>query len=64
MFYDDPGEHNLRHNPFKALVAFSGGVDSALVLQFAVQELGDRAVALTAISASVAPDEADLPHAR
>jgi flavin reductase (DIM6/NTAB) family NADH-FMN oxidoreductase RutF len=21
MFYDDPGKHNLRHNPFKALVA-------------------------------------------
>ena len=42
-----------------ALIAFSGGVDSALVLKLAVQELGERAVALTAISASVAPDEAD-----
>lgn len=42
-----------------ALVAFSGGVDSALVLKLAVQELGDRAIGLTAISASVAPDEAD-----
>jgi uncharacterized protein len=42
-----------------ALIAFSGGVDSALVLKLAVEELGDRAVALTAISASVAPDEAD-----
>lgn len=42
-----------------ALVAFSGGVDSALVLKLAVEQLGERAVALTAISASVAPDEAD-----
>lgn len=42
-----------------ALVAFSGGVDSAFVLKVAVDVLGDRAVALTAISASVAPDEAD-----
>ncbi|MFZ5445744.1 MAG: ATP-dependent sacrificial sulfur transferase LarE [Myxococcota bacterium] len=42
-----------------ALVAFSGGVDSALVLKFAVDVLGERAVALTAISPSVAPDEAD-----
>ena len=40
-----------------ALVAFSGGVDSTLLLKVAVQELKDRAVALTAISASVAPDE-------
>ncbi|MBX5480366.1 MAG: ATP-dependent sacrificial sulfur transferase LarE [Myxococcaceae bacterium] len=40
-----------------ALVAFSGGVDSALVLKLALEELGDRAVALTAISASVAPAE-------
>ena len=42
-----------------ALIAFSGGVDSALVLKLAVEQLGERAVALTAISASVAPDEAD-----
>jgi pyridinium-3,5-biscarboxylic acid mononucleotide sulfurtransferase len=40
-----------------ALVAFSGGVDSTFVLQVAVQVLGERAVALTAISASVAPEE-------
>jgi uncharacterized protein len=40
-----------------ALVAFSGGVDSTFVLKVAVDELGDRAVALTAISASVAPEE-------
>lgn len=40
-----------------ALVAFSGGVDSALVLKVAVDVLGARAVALTAISPSVAPRE-------
>ncbi|HZA14900.1 MAG TPA: asparagine synthase-related protein, partial [Myxococcaceae bacterium] len=39
------------------LVAFSGGVDSAFVLKIALEELGDRAVALTAISPSVAPAE-------
>ncbi len=39
------------------LVAFSGGVDSAFVLKVAREVLGDRAVALTAVSASVAPDE-------
>ncbi len=42
-----------------ALVAFSGGVDSAFVLKVAVDVLGERAIAFTAISASVAPDEAD-----
>jgi uncharacterized protein len=40
-----------------ALVAFSGGVDSTFLLRIAREELGDRAVALTAISASVAPEE-------
>ncbi len=40
-----------------ALIAFSAGVDSTLLLKVAVLELGDRAVALTAISASVSPDE-------
>ena len=40
-----------------ALVAFSGGVDSTFVLKVAVEELGERAIALTAISASIAPAE-------
>jgi uncharacterized protein len=39
------------------LVAFSGGVDSALVLAVARQVLGDRVVALTAHSASVPQSE-------
>lgn len=41
------------------LVAFSGGVDSTFVLKVAVEELGERAVALTALSPSVAPEEAE-----
>lgn len=40
-----------------ALVAFSGGVDSSLVLKVALEELGSRAVALTAVSPSIAPRE-------
>ena len=40
-----------------AVVAFSGGVDSTFVLQVALQVMGPKAVALTAISASVAPEE-------
>jgi uncharacterized protein len=40
-----------------ALVAFSGGADSALVLKVAVDELGERAVALTAVSPSLPPRE-------
>jgi pyridinium-3,5-biscarboxylic acid mononucleotide sulfurtransferase len=39
------------------LVAFSGGVDSTFVLKVAVETLGERALALTALSASVAPEE-------
>jgi uncharacterized protein len=40
------------------LVAFSGGVDSTFLLKLAVDELGEKAVALTALSASMAPEEA------
>jgi uncharacterized protein len=40
-----------------ALVAFSGGADSALVLKIAVDELGPRARALTAISPTMARRE-------
>lgn len=39
------------------LVAFSGGVDSAFVLKVALDVLGPKAVALTAISPSIAPRE-------
>jgi len=40
-----------------ALVAFSGGVDSAYLLALAREALGDSAVAFTALSPAVAPDE-------
>lgn len=40
-----------------AAVAFSGGVDSALALKVCRDELGDRAVAVTGISDSLAPEE-------
>src|SRR6266481_5696750 len=40
-----------------ALVAYSGGVDSALLLALAVEALGPKAVAFTALSPAVAPDE-------
>ncbi|WP_219417939.1 ATP-dependent sacrificial sulfur transferase LarE [Pseudonocardia nigra] len=39
------------------LVAYSGGVDSALVAAVAAEELGERAVAVTAVSASLARSE-------
>jgi uncharacterized protein len=42
------------------VVCYSGGVDSALVLQVAHRVLGERAVGLTAVSPSLAPDEKDL----
>jgi uncharacterized protein len=40
-----------------AVVAFSGGVDSSLVAAVAAEVLGDRALAVTAVSASLAPGE-------
>jgi len=46
--------------PMKSvLVAFSGGLDSALVLKAATEVLGDRAVGLTAVSPSLPPGERD-----
>src|SRR3972149_1590404 len=36
------------------VVAYSGGTDSTLVLKIAHEVLGDRAIALTAVSASLA----------
>jgi uncharacterized protein len=42
-----------------ALVAFSGGVDSTLLARAAHDALGDRALAVTAVSESLAPRELD-----
>ncbi len=43
----------------KVVVAFSGGVDSALVLRAAVDALGDNAIALTATSPTLPAEEAE-----
>ena len=43
----------------RVVVAFSGGVDSTLVARIARDVLADRAVALTARSASLMPEELD-----
>jgi len=41
----------------RAVVAFSGGVDSSLLAAAAVEALGDRALAVTGVSPSLAPSE-------
>jgi uncharacterized protein len=41
----------------RALIAYSGGVDSTLVAKVAYDVLGDRALAVTAISPSLLPEE-------
>src|SRR5213082_3277776 len=40
-----------------AIVAFSGGVDSSLVAALAARALGERALAVTAVSPALATDE-------
>jgi len=51
-----------------ALVAYSGGADSAFLADVAFEILGDRMVAITAVSESLAPEEraqaADVARAR
>ena len=44
----------------EVLVAFSGGVDSALVLAVAHEVLGDKARAITAISPTFPPEEQEI----
>ena len=41
----------------RALIAYSGGVDSTLVAKIAYDVLGDRALAITAVSPSLLPEE-------
>ncbi|HET6966193.1 MAG TPA: ATP-dependent sacrificial sulfur transferase LarE [Acidimicrobiales bacterium] len=43
----------------RVVVAFSGGVDSALLARVSHEVLGDRSVAVTAVSESLAPSELD-----
>jgi uncharacterized protein len=62
----DPLECALRENVASlgsVVVAYSGGVDSAVVLAVAVQELGVRALAITGISPSMAIGEAEAASA-
>src|SRR2546428_12458813 len=46
-----------------ALVAYSGGVDSALLLALAREALGHRAIAFTAVSPAVPRDELEAARA-
>ena len=48
---------NLLQDMEKALIAYSGGVDSTLVAKVAYDVLGDRALAITAVSPSLLPEE-------
>lgn len=48
----------LRHLG-SALICYSGGIDSALVLAVAHEQLGERAIAITAVSASLPARERD-----
>ena len=41
----------------QALIAYSGGIDSTLVAKIAYDVLGDRALAVTAVSPSLLPEE-------
>jgi len=41
----------------QAMIAYSGGVDSTLVAKIAYEVLGDRALAVTAVSPSLLPEE-------
>ena len=48
---------NLFRDMERALIAYSGGVDSTLVAKIAYDVLGDRALAITAVSPSLLPEE-------
>ncbi|MEM8674635.1 MAG: ATP-dependent sacrificial sulfur transferase LarE [Cyanobacteria bacterium P01_G01_bin.67] len=48
---------NLFQEMERALIAYSGGVDSTLVAKIAYDVLGDRALAITAVSPSLLPEE-------
>ena len=41
----------------RALIAYSGGIDSTLVAKIALDVLGDRALAITAVSPSLMPED-------
>jgi uncharacterized protein len=47
----------LFHSMERALIAYSGGVDSTLVAKIAHDVLGEKALAITAVSPSLLPEE-------
>ena len=51
--------HEILASTGGVVVAYSGGVDSTLVAAVAGRALGDRAVAITAVSPSLPPNEAE-----
>lgn len=51
---------NLLISMEEVVVAFSGGVDSALVLDVAHEVLGEKAIGLTAISPTFPPEEQEI----
>jgi uncharacterized protein len=51
--------HEVLAGAGRVVVAYSGGTDSALVAAVAARTLGDRALAVTAVSPSLPPGEAE-----
>jgi pyridinium-3,5-biscarboxylic acid mononucleotide sulfurtransferase len=54
--------HRILASTGGVVVAYSGGVDSTLVAAAAARALGDRALAVTAVSPSLPPNEAEEAH--